>query len=60
MTKIAVGRNSVADELFQLLDLGKTPLFRARPDQGIVDMHFEYPARVFGHERDRAEFLGES
>src|SRR5262245_11689911 len=40
----AAGRDAVAHEALQLLDLGETSLFLARPDKLPLDAHLEHAA----------------
>ena len=41
MAKILAGRNPIADQLLQFLDIGKAAPFGTRPDQPIVNVHLE-------------------
>lgn len=58
MAQVPAWGDAIADQLFELLDLGKPPFFGARPDSVIIDSNLEYTSGA-RHERKLADVVRE-
>ena len=58
MSQGAVGRDTIANEPLELLDIRKAPLLLARPDEVVVDANLEDATGHIRGEGDGAELLG--